>query len=143
MEPPASAGTQTSPSVLTLSPCFCPPGGPAEAWPCAAHSSATRSAHSQVLYPQHLPSPTFREHHDVGLGPLLPSQAFILGSQELDVKQGPFPGGRRPGALGHVARPQLPEVGQGGARAGQPLHPDPGGKQTRVGGARGWWGSGK
>ena len=81
----------------------------------------------------------------MGLGPLLPSQAFILGSQELDVKQGPFPGGRRPRALGHVARPQLPEVGQGGARAGQPLHPDPdqGGKQTQMGGARGWWGSGK
>ena len=73
----------------------------------------------------------------MGLGPLLPSQAFILGSQELDVKQGPFPGGPRPGVLGHVARPQLPEVGQGGARAGPPLHPDPGGQQTRMGGARG------
>lgn len=75
----------------------------------------------------------------MGLGLLLPSQAFILGSQELDVKQGPFPGGLRPGALGHVVRPQLPEVGQGGARAGQPLHPDPdpGGKQTRMGGAEG------
>ena len=53
----------------------------------------------------------------MGLGPLLPSQAFVLGSQELDVKQGPFLGGLRPGALGHVVRPQLPEVGQGGAWA--------------------------
>ena len=35
----------------------------------------------------------------MGLGPLLPSQAFILGSQELDVKQGPFPGGLKSPAL--------------------------------------------
>lgn len=80
----------------------------------------------------------------MGLGPLLPSQAFILGSQELDAEQGPLPWGLSPGALGHEARPRLPEVGQGRARAGQPLHPDPGEKQTLMGGAGGrWWGSGR
>lgn len=51
------------------------------------------------------------------------------------LSRGPFRG-LRPGALGHVVRPQLPEVGQGG-RHGQSLHPDPGGKQTRMGGAEG------
>lgn len=79
----------------------------------------------------------------MGLSLLLPSQAFILGSQELDTEQGPFAGGLGPGALGHEVRPQLPEVGQGWARAGQPLHPDPGEKQTLMGGAGGRRGKGK
>ena len=75
----------------------------------------------------------------MGLGLLLPSQAFIPGSQELDAEQGPFPWGLSPRAVGHEGRPQLPEVGQGRARAGQLLHldPDPGAKQTLMGGAGG------
>lgn len=71
----------------------------------------------------------------MGLGPLLPLQAFILGSQEVDAEWGPFPRGLSPGALSHEARSKLPEVGQGWAWAGQPLHPDPGEKQTELSGA--------
>jgi hypothetical protein len=66
----------------------------------------------------------------VGLGPLLPPQAFVLGSQELDADRGTFPGCLGSGTLSHEVSPQLPEVGQSRAGADQPLHPDPGKKQT-------------
>lgn len=82
--------------------------------------------------------PSFGEHQEVGLGPLLPLQAFILGSQELDADRGPLPWGLSAGgAFSHEARSWLPEVGQGRARAGQPFHPDPGEKQTLRGEAGG------
>lgn len=73
----------------------------------------------------------------MGLGLLLPSQACILRSQELHAEQGPFPWGLSPRAVGHEGRPQLPEVGQGRAWAGQSLHPVPGAKQTLMGRAGG------
>ncbi|XP_073075840.1 uncharacterized protein [Manis javanica] len=81
-----------------------------------------------------LPLPTFREHHKVGLGPLLPPPEFVLCAQELDAERGPFPQGLSAGALSHGVRPRPPAAGQGRAWAGQRLHPDLG---RRAGGDAG------
>lgn len=127
--PPDPGLTPTDPA-----PCSSPPRGlslPA-APPAILHTATASSPpllprHPPLLSPpsaQHLPSPTFREHHKVGLGPLLPPPEFVLCAQELDAERGPFPQGLSAGALSHGVRPRPPAAGQGRAWAGQRLHPD-------------------
>lgn len=75
-------------------------GGPAEAWPCSAHGSATRSAHSQVLLPPAPANPTFQGSTTTWAWAfcfrLRPS---YWARRSWMLSRGPFRG-LRPGALG-------------------------------------------
>lgn len=120
---------RNGPAQASPPPCPSPPGG--QQSPGPALPTAQPGPRALPFCPQHLPSLTFREHHHVGLGLLLPSQACVLRSQELHAEQGPFPWGLSSRAVSHEGRPQLPEVGQGRAWAGQPLHPVPFREQSK------------